>query len=166
MTLILTIKNEAHLHSVAQCVASLLQPGDVVFLSGGLGVGKTSFTRGCLTALGHVGRVKSPTYSVVESYSVQDLLLHHFDLYRIGSLDELYSMGMEDYFDGSAMCMVEWPEQGQGVLPAADLTIQLSLHGQDGRCLNAVASSARGDQILNELKNNKELFLCNAASDT
>lgn len=129
--------------------ASGVQQG-VIYLSGTLGAGKTTFTRGFLQALGHAGAVKSPTYALVETYDLPQATVHHFDLYRLVDVEELELMGLRDYFHDDALCIVEWPEKGEPLLPAPDLNIVIRLMPH-GRQLEFISLTPRGDRMVREL---------------
>lgn len=131
-------------------LAGLLEPGLVVHLSGPLGAGKTSLCSAIIGALGHSGPVKSPTYTLVETYLLNLGNVYHFDLYRLADPEELEWIGARDYFDGSSLCLIEWPERGAGALPRPDLALELSV-ADGGRRLRAAAASTRGRALLAQL---------------
>lgn len=129
-----------------------MEQGLVIFLNGDLGMGKTTLSRGILQSFGHLGAVKSPTYTLVEPYEFVDdsgqASVYHFDLYRLGNPEELEYMGIRDYFDqGNNLCLVEWSERGKGFLPKADLVVQIDPL-QGGRKVALLAQTAKGEAIL------------------
>lgn len=141
MTLYLN-SEQATLDFAAAC-APVFAEGGLVFLEGTLGAGKTTFSRGLIRALGHDGAVKSPTYTLVEEYPLATATVCHFDLYRLGDAEELEFMGIREYLQQQALCLVEWADKGHGVLPAADLVLSLTDAGQ-GRQLSWQAGTERG----------------------
>src|SRR3970282_2411021 len=120
MTFELKLSNEAATLKLGQALARGVPPGRVLHLSGELGSGKTTLVRGMLKALGHPGRVKSPTYTLVEPYGVSTLHFYHFDFYRFQDRSDWVNSGFRDYFNGEAVCVVEWPERAGGLLPPPD----------------------------------------------
>ena len=120
--------DEPRLTKFAEDLAGLARPPMVIFLSGPLGAGKTTFARAMIRALGYAGRVKSPTYSLVETYSVESAEVVHLDLYRINDPGELEYLGL-DSMPEAAICLVEWPERGLAALPLADLDINIDGSG-------------------------------------
>ena len=146
----LAAEDEDAMVSLGESLGKALKPGTVVFLEGELGMGKTTLARGVLRAFGHGGAVKSPTYTLVEPYQLDEQSLFHFDLYRLGDPEELEFMGIRDYFDDIAIVLLEWPKRGEGFLPAPDLLVTIDLAG-NGRVLRFAASTARGVECLRQL---------------
>lgn len=128
----------------------LLDGGLVIFLEGTLGAGKTTLSRGLIQGLGYQGAVKSPTYTLVEDYSLADAKVCHFDLYRLADPEELEFMGIRDYLSDGALCLIEWAEKGHRILPAADLTLTIDDLG-DSRQLYWQAGSERAERWADSL---------------
>lgn len=148
----LVLADETATANLGAALASVLQPGMVVYLEGDLGAGKTSLARALLRAAGVVGAVKSPTYALVETYPVGGQVFHHFDFYRFESAEEFIEAGMEEYFQSGGMCLVEWPDKAGQFLPPADLRVVLAHDGiSAGRMARLSAGSERGLQCLNKL---------------
>jgi tRNA threonylcarbamoyladenosine biosynthesis protein TsaE len=131
-------------------LARVLAPGLSIYFHGDLGSGKTTLVRGLLRGLGYAGRVKSPTYTLVELYTVSRLNLYHFDFYRFREPKEWRDAGLDEHFNDVSVCLVEWPEKVAGLLPAADLVIQFEFSG-DGRDLSVHAGTESGQACLNRL---------------
>ena len=122
--------NEDATERLGRACVGLLTPGRRVFVSGDLGAGKTTLIRGMLGGLGHRGAVTSPTYTLVETYSLSGLTVFHLDLYRIDDPDELEFIGFRDMLGEHSLCLIEWPERAVDRLPAADMTIAIEFAGQ------------------------------------
>jgi len=146
----LGLADEAATLELGTRLAGVLSPGLVIWLRGDLGAGKTTLTRGLLRGLGFHGKVKSPTYTLVESYVISGLYLYHFDLYRFVDPEEWDAAGFRDYFTGDSVCLVEWPEKAAELLPVPDLEIRLAIHGA-GREVMLSALTESGKQCLDRL---------------
>lgn len=131
-------------------LAAAIKGGAVVYLTGELGAGKTTLVRGLLRALGHGATVKSPTYTLVEPYTLAGRYIYHFDLYRLGSPCELEAIGARDYFQPDALCLIEWPERARDYLPGADIEIVLS-HDPAGRKARLSGFGVTGAQAVAQL---------------
>jgi tRNA threonylcarbamoyladenosine biosynthesis protein TsaE len=146
----LALADEAATLELGARVAGALAPGVVIWLRGDLGAGKTTLTRGLLRGLGFQGKVKSPTYTLVESYVISGLYLYHFDLYRFVDPEEWDAAGFREYFNRDSVCLVEWPEKASQLLPVPDVEIRLAIH-EEGRKVNIAAHTESGKQCLNRL---------------
>lgn len=149
------LPNEAATLVFGSTLAQAIHPGLTIFLHGDLGAGKTTLVRGLLQGLGYVGKVKSPTYTLVEPYEMlaakaASLNVYHFDLYRFSDEEEWEAAGFRDFFNADSVCMIEWPEKAAQLLPTADLEIYLEIL-QDGRHIKLAANTAAGRQCLQQL---------------
>ena len=125
-----------------------------IYLQGELGAGKTCFARGFLRGLGYQDRVKSPTYTIVEPYPLNDLTVYHMDLYRLADPEELEYLGVRDLIGDNTILLIEWPERGQGVLPTADLTVHLhhcDQPQQTGRQISLQAENTEAGKLVDSL---------------
>ena len=145
----LMLPDEAATLALGGDIARGLRPGITVHLQGDLGAGKTTLVRGVLRALGHVGRVKSPTYTLVEIYNLPAFELYHFDLYRMNDPREWMDAGFREVANGNTVSLVEWPEKAAGLLPPPDLRMLLQVC-DDGREVRLMAETVLGKECLNE----------------
>ena len=142
--------DEGELVVLAGRLAQQVGDGGVIHMIGDLGAGKTTFARALLGAIGVGERIKSPTYSLIESYMAGDLSVHHLDLYRIAAPDELEWLGLADLASGRFLLVTEWPERAGRALPEPDLLVRLA-HAGVKRALQMEAQSARGERWLSHL---------------
>ena len=136
---------EAQLTAFAAKIAMILVSGDVVYLRGELGTGKTTFARAIIQQMGRVDSVTSPTFTLIETYDLNEVLVAHLDLYRIDSEAEMEGVGLRDYLDGDWICLIEWPDRAPGMLPDPDLTIDLAYEGK-GRSAVLVVTERLADR--------------------
>jgi tRNA threonylcarbamoyladenosine biosynthesis protein TsaE len=147
-----SLKNEQATLDLGKKLARILPPKALVFLNGPLGAGKTTLVRGLLLALGHTGSTKSPTYTIVEPYQLENHKVYHFDLYRLADPEELEYMGFRDYLDERAVCLVEWPEKGQGFMPMPDLSLFLDYNAEQ-RVVRLEYTDTQVGKVLQEALN-------------
>jgi tRNA threonylcarbamoyladenosine biosynthesis protein TsaE len=144
----LEIAHAPAMEQLGERLAQAASTGCRIYLQGDLGVGKTTLVRGFLRGLGYTGRVKSPTYTLVEPYELQGgRTLYHLDLYRLSDPEELEWIGVRDLFQDESLCLVEWPEHGRGVLPAPDLLVDMR-YADHGRSVRLHALTGRGGLLV------------------
>ncbi len=149
------LADEAATLAFGNALAHVLQPGLTIFLHGDLGAGKTTLVRGLLYGLGYVGKVKSPTYTLVEPYEMlaaqaKPLNVYHFDLYRFNDEEEWEAAGFRDFFNAGSVCLIEWPEKAAQLLPLADIEIHFEMLS-NGRHIKLIANTQTGLQCLQHL---------------
>jgi len=147
----LRIDSDEQMQALGAQLATASGGKGTIYLNGDLGTGKTTLVRGLIRALGHVGAVKSPTFTLVEPYQIGDKNIYHFDLYRLSDPEELEYMGLRDYFEDNSLCLIEWPEKGDRFLPKADLVLKL-LHDGKSRDVSVAANTEAGESMLKSLK--------------
>lgn len=148
------LADEAGTEALGRALAEAVKSsgkGATVFLHGNLGMGKTTMSRGVMRGMGHSGAVKSPTYTIVEPYEHLQPMVYHFDLYRLGDPEELEYLGIRDYFGSASLCLIEWAERGEGVLPVPDLQVELEPEGE-GRRATLRSQTLVGKQCLDNLR--------------
>lgn len=145
------------MRTLGAALARQLGPGMRVYLSGPLGSGKTALVRAVLLALGHTGRVRSPTYTLVEIYVFSGYIAYHFDFYRFNDPAEWREAGLDEHFNASSLCLVEWPEKASGVLPVPDLMVRIDFSASEdpqARTVVIEGLSERGTSCLDALRLN------------
>jgi tRNA threonylcarbamoyladenosine biosynthesis protein TsaE len=137
--------------ALGAALAPGLHLGMVIYLCGDLGSGKTTLARGILRALGVTESIKSPTFTLVEPYTISSLYLYHFDFYRFTRSDEWVDAGLREYFNSASVCLIEWPEKAGGGLPTPDLRIEIDIDGS-GRSVTITANTEAGRHCLVRLQ--------------
>ena len=156
--------DEAGCAAMAADLAHALQPGlrqggsVVIELHGTLGAGKTTFTRHLLRALGVSGRIKSPSYAVVEPHELPDMAIHHFDFYRFNDPQEWEDAGFRDLFGAPGLKLVEWPDKAHGLLPTPDLRLHIQPQDETRRHVRLQACTPRGETLLSSLPTTGEVL--------
>lgn len=148
------LADESATESLGRALADVVKGcshGVTVFLQGNLGMGKTTLSRGVMRGMGHDGAVKSPTYTIVEPYEHLEPVVYHFDLYRLGDPEELEYLGIRDYFGKRSLCLIEWAEKGQGILPSPDLRLLLEPK-DEGRQATLTSETSLGKELLESLQ--------------
>ena len=145
------LSDESRTRQLGAVLAKYRPDFALIQLSGDLGAGKTTLTRGFVQACGHQGQVKSPTYTLMESYVLPDVTIHHLDLYRLSDPEELEYLGIDELENPHTIVLVEWPERGAGVLPAPSLTLQIA-HRPDGREVTAIAHNPEAQTWLAQVQ--------------
>ncbi|RZQ56053.1 tRNA (adenosine(37)-N6)-threonylcarbamoyltransferase complex ATPase subunit type 1 TsaE [Pseudidiomarina tainanensis] len=154
----LFLKDEAALLEAARKLANAVKAHEdsvaesalTIYLLGELGAGKTTFSRGFIQQLGHQGHVKSPTYTLVESYDLAPWQINHFDLYRLADPEELEFMGIRDYLGTHRIILAEWPQRGEGYLPQPDIIITID-YADTARSITLEALTERGRELLDTM---------------
>lgn len=152
------LSNEEATIAFGQALAKYCPSGLNIYLYGDLGAGKTTLVRGFIQSFLPNAKVKSPTYTLVEDYELASSKtnpnklnhVYHFDLYRLGDPEELEYLGGRDYFSGDAVCLVEWPQRGEGWLAAPDIEVSLN-YQPDGRILVLKGNTEKGLSLVNKL---------------
>lgn len=140
------IHTAEQMQELGRAAARGIKQGQVVFLCGALGSGKTTWVRGVLRGLGCTGPVKSPTYTLLEPYYLHNFNVYHFDWYRVNDASELEFLALRDYLDGSGVCVIEWPERGLELLPQPDCRIKFSFENNSRR-LTVACNTELGESL-------------------
>ena len=143
----LTLADETATLALGARLGQAIESGQTLYFHGDLGAGKTTLVRGLLHGLGHAGKVKSPTYTLMEPYVISGLNLYHFDLYRFNDPEEWEAAGFRDHFNAESVCLVEWPEKARELLPSPDIDIEL-MPKAGGREVKLTANSISGEKTL------------------
>nr|BET44386.1 MAG: tRNA (adenosine(37)-N6)-threonylcarbamoyltransferase complex ATPase subunit type 1 TsaE [Candidatus Aschnera chinzeii] len=144
------LANENKTINLGYQLAKNMKNNFILFLYGNIGVGKTTLVRGFLQGLGYENNIKSPSYSIIESYLVSDYSVYHIDLYRLNNAREFEILGMRDFLSFNSICLFEWPQNGGHYLPTPDLVIKLSYHLY-GRKAKLISHTMYGNIVLQKI---------------
>jgi len=147
----INLNNESKTHELAKKISQKICPGMLIYLSGDLGSGKTFFARSLINELGFDGKVKSPSYSLVEEYNLVSYTINHFDLYRFKSPEEWHEAGFNEFIDERSVNLIEWPEKGHPYLPISDLIINFYYVSSVKRKALITANTTKGVECIKEL---------------
>lgn len=150
MNLSIVCVNEKEQMALGAQLSQAMEAPCIVFLDGNLGAGKTTLVRGFLRERGYSGPVRSPTYTLVEPYPLGHETIYHLDLYRLSDPEELEYLGLRDMLQSTSILLIEWPGQGEGWLPPADLVLQIQ-HQQAGRKILLQGKTEKGWDIVNRV---------------
>lgn len=131
----IAINTLEHLSDAAKIFAEHIEQGRVYAFYGKMGAGKTTFIKAVCEALGVTDVVNSPTFAIVNEYDCEQFPIYHFDFYRIKSVEEVYDLGYEDYFYGNGICLIEWPELVESLLPEDAIRVNITVNDDDSRLL-------------------------------
>jgi tRNA threonylcarbamoyladenosine biosynthesis protein TsaE len=151
MKVIRRAKNLDEMHVLGGELAKILQPGTIVYLNGQLGAGKTTLIRSIVAGFGYVGRVKSPSFTLMENYQIGKQQICHYDLYRLQDPEDTELIGMRDSFSRNTICFVEWPERGGGLIAKADIICNIKF-ATKGRIVELLGISSKGVKMLQMLE--------------
>lgn len=146
--MIIKIPNEQSMLDFGATLAKASKQGAIIYLIGDLGAGKTTLARGFLRACGHTGAIRSPTYTLVETYSLPEMEIFHIDLYRLSDPEEVEYLGLTDLMTETAVGLIEWPERARGMIPQADISCTIHFDGDESREIKIDVHSIRGEKIL------------------
>jgi len=146
------LENDTETVGLGLALSELLPRPFTIYMYGDLGAGKTTFVRGLLQGLGHTGAVKSPTYTLVEPYELNGHSVYHFDLYRLADPEELEFIGIREYQDEDSLLIFEWPDKGDGMIPKADLVIELTYQDLGRKAELAFTDSVLGQDLAQKIR--------------
>jgi len=147
----LIVENETAMEALGGRIARVSGQGALIFLLGDLGAGKTTLVRGLLRQLGHRGKVKSPTYALIEQYEIDNRHIYHLDLYRLTDPEELEYLGIREFREGASICLIEWPQNGAQGVVQPDLTIHIHYENK-GRCVEFIENTSVGKKMVDLLQ--------------